>query len=491
MSPEQSLDSTSIETRSIGKIIKNAIWLIVQPLILNLISIAVTGYIARVLGVEDFGIFNFAFLSFIPMFIALTGLGLSSVAVRDLARDKSEADIYIGRILTIRIIISTLTWLISAILIIVMDHPFKTVVVVWIAGAMILIQAFTRTHEDLARAYEQMKSIAVRDFWSGILLTAFSVIVLLFGGRLYALSLSYIAGSLVALFLALYYSKKYFVFPKLNWDWKFVKYSIKSGVFFYLAGLVILINDRIDVTLLTQIILYKKLSLKIVGYYSSAILLLSKLWIIPNALQAALYPTLSSAWKENKELAGDILSRFFSLIVAISLPASIGLMLIAEPVMNLIYGQSYKDGIYILELGSLLIVLWSINLNLGVALGAANREKYAFIINLIGLILTLILGVPLSYYMLHKGMITARILGQTIVLFLSIAITFKVFSAKLELKRILFVIASTTIMGIGVYFTNKLHFTVAIVTGGIIYTILTLGLKVITIDEIKSLMRRH
>ena len=53
------------------KIIKNSIWLIVQPLILNFISLFIIGYIARKLGQSDYGKFIFAF-GFVSIFLPLT-----------------------------------------------------------------------------------------------------------------------------------------------------------------------------------------------------------------------------------------------------------------------------------------------------------------------------------------------------------------------------------------------------------------------------------
>lgn len=491
-SERDSLELLSLKTSSsIGNILKNAFWLIIQPLILNLISIVVTGYIARVIGVEDFGIFNFAFLSFVPMFIALTGLGLTSVTIRDLSRDKSEIRIYTGRVLSLRIVISILAWVVSGTLIILMGHPIKTVVVVWIAGAMILAQAVIRSHDDIASSYQQMKSIALREFWSGIILTALSVIVLLFGGRLYCLSLSYIVGSIVGVILGLYYCKKLFVLPKLSWDLNFFKSIIKRGVFFYLAGVVILISDRIDVAILNQILIIKKESLEIMGYYTSAILLLSKLWIVPNALQVAVFPTLSAAWKEqNPTEAASILSKIFTLIIILTLPMALGLMLISEPIMNLIYGTSYSKGIVILSWGSILILFWSINLTLGGALGAANKEKLSFWINLLGLVLTVFLGIPLSYFMLHKGILIARIFSQLIVAIVSIILSIKVFKMRIEMKPMSLVILGNLIMGILVYFTNKLHFVLAVIVGVCSYGIFIFGLRVVTLGELKLFFRR-
>ena len=37
------------------RVVKNSLWLIIQPLVLNVISLAVAGYIARILGAEGNG----------------------------------------------------------------------------------------------------------------------------------------------------------------------------------------------------------------------------------------------------------------------------------------------------------------------------------------------------------------------------------------------------------------------------------------------------
>src|SRR5260370_42397339 len=87
------------------RIAKNAVWLGVQPLIMNVLSLAATHYIANRLGVTDFGRFNLG-LTFVAMFAPLTHLGLRGLTVRYLPQHRDTAAEYLGKVLVLRIILA-------------------------------------------------------------------------------------------------------------------------------------------------------------------------------------------------------------------------------------------------------------------------------------------------------------------------------------------------------------------------------------------------
>jgi O-antigen/teichoic acid export membrane protein len=65
-------------------VLRNSLFLTVQPVLMNVVSVFVTGYMARVLGPSDFGMFNFV-LSFTMLFYPIAILGLNRVSVREMA----------------------------------------------------------------------------------------------------------------------------------------------------------------------------------------------------------------------------------------------------------------------------------------------------------------------------------------------------------------------------------------------------------------------
>jgi len=66
-----------------------------------ILVVRITSY----LGDVDFGKYSFAF-AFTGLFIGLSDLGLSIVTTREVARDKSQAEKYLGNIAILKFILS-------------------------------------------------------------------------------------------------------------------------------------------------------------------------------------------------------------------------------------------------------------------------------------------------------------------------------------------------------------------------------------------------
>ena len=68
------------------KILDNIGWLFFDKVLRMGVGLLVGVWVARYLGPEKYGLFNFA-AAFVGMFIAVSGLGLQSIVVRDIVRD--------------------------------------------------------------------------------------------------------------------------------------------------------------------------------------------------------------------------------------------------------------------------------------------------------------------------------------------------------------------------------------------------------------------
>ena len=101
-------------------IAKNTGVLILAEVILRVLSLIFIIYVARFLGDVGFGKYSFAF-AFTNLFVIISYFGLNMVTVREVARDKSKADKYLGNVAVIRFILSIITLAIIVLSINLMD----------------------------------------------------------------------------------------------------------------------------------------------------------------------------------------------------------------------------------------------------------------------------------------------------------------------------------------------------------------------------------
>ena len=84
-------------------------------------------FIARCLGDIGYGKYSFA-VAFTALFAILSDLGLSTLTIGDVARDKSQAGRYLGQVSALKVVLAVLTLLLIVIIINVLDYPKETTV---------------------------------------------------------------------------------------------------------------------------------------------------------------------------------------------------------------------------------------------------------------------------------------------------------------------------------------------------------------------------
>lgn len=353
----------------IRRVIKNSLYLILEPLLLNIISIFVLGYIARSLGENHFGIFNFA-LSFAIIFQSFGRFGLNTAAVRDLAMRKDLVHDYFGRIFFLRLFMIGVAYLLTINFANLLGYTQETRIVVYLFGVLAVLELITEIFTDVFRAHERMELVSLVNFVAGIFLTILSVCVLLLGFKLYGVVLSYVAGKLLGLILVVFVYFRNFSLPQIRIDWSFYKSAMVKGLPLFLSSLLWLFITRMDI-----IILSKFSSMTDMGIYTAATILLTKLNVVPYSIASSVYPAISSLHNNSYEEGRPLCRKIFFLLVIIGLPAAIGVDIIAGQVIELIYGSTYARSIPILQVAIWAFPLTGILLPSVSVLFATNQQN--------------------------------------------------------------------------------------------------------------------
>ena len=90
---------------TLRKMVKNFLSLSVAQLILHFVSFLVIMYLARLLGPANFGKIGFAQAA-VAYFMLIPNLGLITLGVREIARNKDDINIYAGNIIALRLILA-------------------------------------------------------------------------------------------------------------------------------------------------------------------------------------------------------------------------------------------------------------------------------------------------------------------------------------------------------------------------------------------------
>ena len=137
--------------------------------------------------------------------------------------------------------------------------------------------------------------------------------------------------------------------------------------------------------------------------------------IIPVSLATAfsltLVPNITKSFIENnrKELNGQI-NQTFQVILFLTLPAVVGMALLAEPIYTAFYGHDLY-GTEVLRFYAPVAILFSIYSVTAAIMQGINEQRYTILSLLVGLLIKLSLNIPLIHLMETKGAILATVLG--------------------------------------------------------------------------------
>jgi O-antigen/teichoic acid export membrane protein len=367
---------------------RNAAWLIVQPLLLNGVSLVSTAYIARQLGSGEWGRFNLG-LAFVAMFAPLAFPGLSLLTVRHVAQNREAAGAYLGQMLVLRTLLAAATALIVLAAAPLGGRSAGTETVIRIAALGLIVVAARDVFADAFQAFEKMRAIAIAHSVGGVLLTAGSVLVVALGGGIAAMSLAYSLGPLCACVLLAYWAWNERFRPHPVWNLPVFARLLGQAMPFFLIGVLDAISSRIDLLVLAH-----TLGETSVGYYSAAMILVDRAMVLTEGAATALLPAIAHRTACAPEEAIRLVRNAALWLLAICLPAALCVTIISPLLIHVIFGPQYIAAVPVLAIGIWRLPAMSLQVIAGGPLLAIKREDYLLRTNAVAIIASILLMVP-------------------------------------------------------------------------------------------------
>ena len=330
------------------RFIKNTGWLIFDKILHMVMSLVVTGAVARYLGEHDYGIVNYG-LSFVNIFTIITKLGIDSIIVNELVKNRDKEGEILGTTIGLRAVSSLLS-LVSTYIFVSVLNPGKMVV---IAVTMIESMALIGLAGDTLDFYFQSKllskySALARTFsYPFVCLYRLAMVLLKAEVQWFGWATVFDAG-LIAVFLMIFYHKQ--KGPKLKFSWSMGKYLLSHGKHFILANLLVTVYTQMDRLMLGSLAGQDQ-----VGFYSAA-MTIANLWIfIPNALIDSARPLIMELKANGEEAAYEKRWRqLYAGVMWLSILAGIFFIIFPKLVVWIIYGEAYFPAVSVL-----MILIWS------------------------------------------------------------------------------------------------------------------------------------
>jgi O-antigen/teichoic acid export membrane protein len=209
--------------------------------------------VARGLGTNDYGYFNFA-ISFAPLFLIFGAWGINIVVASDIAREPERVSEVFSSGFVLRFgleLLGLLACLASAPFFV---HHFTPWLTVAIVAAALLLDDVSGYLGNVFRAFEQMRYQSVVTLVNRIASTVLALVAVVLGGGLIAVAAMYFLGSLGALLLALRTLRRKFPPIRLaDRRRELVRRLLRSGFLVGIASALSMALFRIDTVLLQGI----------------------------------------------------------------------------------------------------------------------------------------------------------------------------------------------------------------------------------------------
>ena len=365
--------------------LKNTSYLAVGNIISLLINFIGFIYIARLLGVHDFGIYAMvgAFVSIFDLFLLK---GLKKPVLREGSKDISSMYIYLEKTIGIRSVLIILAMTVCIISSFFTPYELQIKLLIILFSAQLAFHGLQGFLDTIFQATEKMQYIAILNIIHSILFVSLAIIVLYFGFGLLALFLISLFSQLLTHLIRYNFSKKFVKFNVFS-EIHFNKVLLKPAFVFSLLLFVGYLTTKVDLVMISFLGAAQD-----VGLYGVAYQIVFQGVMLRNVTANAFFPIFVKQFYKGK-IKGRVLLKysliFFVGILALSIVASF----YVEEIVLFLFGSEYKySGVILRVLIFYLASVWA-TLPITTALQATYNEKTL----LIGRSIMAGLNIPLNY----------------------------------------------------------------------------------------------
>jgi len=349
------------------KIAYNSGFLLIGRVATKLISLLIMAYMARYLGSEDFGIYNFA-LSFVSLFTIISELGLHGIAVRESSRNQDNSDSILGNSVYISTFLSLIAFIFSVISIQILGYSYETKIIVFVISTGLLLGAFL-PYGIIYEISFKMKYSVFFSIVSRIVLLVAIFLVIFKDYGLIGVAIASVLSDFVHKILMYVFSLDILKL-KFKFNYELCKNLIKESLPLAFASLFGMIYFRIDIVMLSILSGNND-----VGIYSSAFRLTEAFLFIPSSLMVSLFPLMSKYYSTSKQSLIFAYLRSTKYIFSIALAVAIFSFFYANFIISVVYGEQYLESIRVLQILIFASTIIAINFPSRELLVSINKQK--------------------------------------------------------------------------------------------------------------------
>jgi lipopolysaccharide exporter len=389
------------------KLFIGVFWLGAAKVIINLLALVSTIFLARLLTPEDFGLVAIV-LALLAIIESVTDLSLASALVH--IKSPTEEHFHTAWSLNLtRAIFLAIVFCLSSTLVAEYYHDVRLTNIMLIISASIFVSGLTNPKLAVLT-----KSLV---FWQEFVVTVSQKLMAVIVSITFAIQFkSYwaiVAGIVTSQFVGVFVSYLIIAYrPKFTY--LHVRDIWSFSIWLTLGKIVNTLNWKFD-----QLLIGAQLGSKALGFYTVG----DNLAAMPTReaiqpLESTLFPGFSHIADDKKRLRGAYV-KAQTLITAVALPLGVGFALVAHPLILLLMGEKWIPAVQVIQVISCVYVLQTLGSQVHPLAMAVGKTKTLFYRDLFNFLIRLPIIIAGLFYFGLIGIIYGRAISGTISLLIN------------------------------------------------------------------------
>jgi O-antigen/teichoic acid export membrane protein len=460
------------------RVFENTVAQTIANLVTRFSHVLLTFFMARTLQATGIGIYSTA-IAYFGLIDVATNMGATTFLVREIAKEPSKTNRYVvhfsvvGTVVTI--VVLALFWAVLPYL----GYSAELTTSMYIIVLALIPGTLNAVQQSVFVAHQRVKFVTYTTFFSAILNIGVSIYLLRQGYGVVGLMATLVVIQYLVMIAYFYFISRYIT--RLHWEFEFsfarqMLREIKTFAALSILGALFAQPEIIILSLLA--------SEAQVGYYSAAFKV-AGLWLfISQIYMTNVYPVLSRSFHLEDQKFQIIRDKSIKYLLAISLPLAVGIMVTAEPIVNLLYGPGFEVSVLPLQILAWNIPLAFVSAVLWRVLAARDQQDLVLWVRIITLVTRIGGGLLLIASLASLGAAistTANLLLNTLLLG---------FYIKRDGSQLRFVSLGwrfgLAALGMGILtwaFSHQLRLWTLVPLAGVIYTGLVFLLRAFSPDD--------
>ena len=388
-----------------NNIYKNAGWIIGCKIIQSVLNLIIGLITARYLGPSNYGVITYV-ASVVAFAMPIMQLGLKDTLVKEFVQFEEKEGIILGTSMFLNIISSVFCMIGSIAFVMLTNAGEKETILVCILYSFTLLFNATEMTQYWFQSKLLSKYPSVASLVAYIVVSLYKIYLLVTGKSVIWFAFSNVIDYFLISFILILFYKK-LSNQRLEIDWNIGKQLLSRSKYYIIPSLMVMVFQHTD-----RIMIKLMLGKTETGFYSAAITCISITAFVFTAVIDSARPVILEEKERNQEIYEKRVIQLYSIITCLSLAQSIGMTLLAKPLVFVLYGNNYSK-----TAGILAVAVWYITFGhygsvRNIWILAEGKQKCLTGINVVGAILNVVLNLCLIPVLGSIGAALASVITQ-------------------------------------------------------------------------------